>query len=112
MPEYVAWVDSLKGKPVFVAYPAGFDFLFVHWYLIRFVGRDPFSHSALDVKSYACALLKSPYRETTKRNMPRRWFGPKRHTHVALDDAWEQGILFMRMRAEHLGLPTDVIGTP
>ena len=42
---YVEWIKSLKGKPVFVAYPAGFDFLFVYWYLIRFVGESPFSHS-------------------------------------------------------------------
>jgi hypothetical protein len=103
--DYVAWLERLPGKPVFVAYPAGFDFMFVHWYLVRFVGRDPFSHSALDVKSYASALLKSPYRSTTKQSMPRRWFGAKRHAHVALDDAFEQGVLFMRMRAEHLGLP-------
>lgn len=102
---YLAWLEALPGRPVFVAYPAGFDFMFIHWYLIRFAGRDPFSHSALDVKTYAAALLKLPFREATKRNMPKRWFGPKRHAHVALDDALEQGVLFMRMRAEHLGLP-------
>src|SRR5262245_48459621 len=33
---YVAWVKNLPGRPVFVAYPAGFDFLFIYWYLIRF----------------------------------------------------------------------------
>ena len=103
MTAYVAWLEALPGKPVFVAYPAGFDFMFVHWYLIRFVGRDPFSHSALDVKSYACALLKLPFRETTKRNMPQRWFGPKRTAHVALEDALAQGELFVNMRREHLG---------
>src|SRR5262245_48722134 len=30
MPRYVAWIKQLPGKPVFVAYPAGFDFLFVY----------------------------------------------------------------------------------
>jgi hypothetical protein len=29
MPEYVAWLKSLPGKPVFVGYPAAYDFLFV-----------------------------------------------------------------------------------
>ena len=57
MPEYVAWLKSLPGKPVFVAYPAAYDFMFVYWYLIRFAGESPFSHSALDIKSYAMALL-------------------------------------------------------
>src|SRR5688572_1794574 len=27
MPEYVRWVKSLPGRPVFVAYPAAYDFL-------------------------------------------------------------------------------------
>src|SRR5262249_44481224 len=30
MSRYVAWVEALGKKPVFVAYPAGFDFLFVY----------------------------------------------------------------------------------
>jgi hypothetical protein len=101
MPRYVAWVKALPGKPVFVAYPAGFDFLFVYWYLIRFAGESPFSFAALDIKSYAMALLKTEYRETTKRNMPRRWFDPLAHSHVALDDAIEQGALFCNMLAEN-----------
>ena len=97
MRSYLAWIKSLQGKPVFVAYPAGFDFLFIYWYLIRFVGESPFSHSALDMKSYAMAVLKKEYRESTKRNMPRQWFDPLPHTHVALDDAIEQGALFCNM---------------
>ena len=102
MQRYLAWVKSLPGKPVFVAYPAGFDFLFVYWYLIRFTGESPFSHSALDIKSYAMAVLKRGYRDSTKRNMPGRWFDPLPHSHVALDDAIEQGALFCNMLAENL----------
>jgi hypothetical protein len=102
MPEYVAWVKALPGKPVFVAYPAGFDFLFVYWYLLRFACESPFSHSALDIKTYAMALLRKPYRESTKRNMPKRWFPACPHTHVALDDAREQGLLFINMLKENL----------
>lgn len=101
MPRYVAWLEGLPGRPVFVAYPAGFDFLFVYWYLIRFAGRSPFSFSALDVKTYAMALLKTEYRDAVKRNMPRRWFDPLPHTHQALDDAIEQGALFCNMLREN-----------
>jgi hypothetical protein len=98
MPKYVEWIKRLCGsnfKPVFVGYPAGFDFLFVYWYLIQFAGESPFSFSALDIKSYAMAVLRTDYRETTKRNMPKSWFDNNlRHTHKALDDAIEQGALF------------------
>jgi hypothetical protein len=98
--EYTRWVRSFKGSRVFVAYPAGFDFTWVYWYLIRFGGESPFSHSALDIKTLAMAMLGKPYRESTKRNMPRRWFDKLPHTHVALDDAIEQGALFCNMLAE------------
>ena len=97
MRTYVEWLKSLKAKPVVVAYPAGFDFLFVYWYLMSFVGESPFSHSALDMKSYAMAVLKTEFRQSTKRNMPKHWFDNLPHTHVALDDAIEQGALFCNM---------------
>ena len=102
MRDYVRWLKALPGTPVFVAYPAGFDFLFVYWYLIRFAGESPFSFSALDVKTYAMALLKKEYRQSVKRNMPRRWFDALPHTHRALDDAIEQGALFCNMLRENL----------
>jgi len=103
LPAYVSWIEGLAGKPVFVGYPVAFDFMFVYWYLIRFAGRSPFSHSALDMKSLAMALLKKPYRESTKKNMPRHWFDDVPHTHVALDDAIEQGRLFCNMLKELMG---------
>lgn len=99
MAAYVAWVKGLPGKPVFVAYPAGFDFLFVYWYLIRFAGESPFSFSALDVKTFAMAVLGCDYRHATKRNMPKAWFTDRPHTHQALDDALGQGELFCNMLA-------------
>ncbi len=102
MPAYVAWLKGLPGRPVFVGYPAAFDFMFVYWYLIRFAGESPFSHSALDIKTYAMALLRRPYRESTKRQMPQRWFDRLPHTHQALDDAIGQGALFCNMLHERL----------
>jgi hypothetical protein len=104
MRRYVSWLKALAARPVFVGYPAGFDFLFVYWYLIRFAGESPFSFSALDIKSYAMALLKTEYRQTVKRNMPKRWFDALPHSHVALQDALEQGALFCNMLAENLSV--------
>jgi hypothetical protein len=100
MKAYVAWLKALPGKPVFVGYPAGFDFLFTYWYLIRFGGESPFSFSALDIKSFAMATLGSDWRETVKKNMPKKWFDDLPHTHKALDDAIEQGALFCNMLAD------------
>lgn len=102
MQEYAEWVKALPGKPVFVGYPVVFDYMFVQWYLHKFTGGSPFSFFALDIKTYAMARLKTAYRASTKRNMPRRWFDGLPHTHRALDDAVEQGALFCNMLAENL----------
>jgi DNA polymerase III epsilon subunit-like protein len=102
MREYAAWVRALPGAPVFVAYPAAFDFMWVHWYLVRFAGGDPFGHSALDVRSFAMAVLRRSYRQSGKDRMPRHWFAPELpHTHQALDDARAQGALFCAMLREN-----------
>ena len=111
MRRYVEWVRTLAGKPVFVAYPAGFDFLFVYWYLIRFAGESPFSHSALDIKTLAMAALNIDYRDSVKRSFPRHWFEKLPHTHVALDDAIGQGVLFCNILAS-LRLRTAKIAQP
>ena len=100
--KYLGWLKNLPGKPVFVGYPVVFDFMFVCYYLVRFTGENPFSHSALDIKTYAMAMMKKDYRESTKRNMPKHWFDRLPHTHKALDDAIEQGALFCNMLKENL----------
>jgi DNA polymerase III alpha subunit (gram-positive type) len=103
MQQYHSWLKELPGTPVFVGYPATFDFMFVYWYLMQFVGDSPFSFSALDIKTFAMAIMQTPYRKSTKRNMPKRWFDKNtKHTHHALDDATEQGMLFCNMLIENL----------
>jgi hypothetical protein len=62
-------------------------------------GASPFSHSGIDIKTMAwTAMPGRGYREATKRNMPRHWRPARRHSHVALDDAREQGELFVNIR--------------
>jgi hypothetical protein len=100
MHDYVEWLSKLPGRCVFVGYPVAYDFMFVYWYLMRFVGSSPFSHSGLDIKTFAMSLLGTDYRSSTKKRMPRRWFDDIPHSHVALDDALGQGALFCNMLRE------------
>lgn len=102
MSRFTKWVLDIsaqhKAMPVAVAYPAGYDWLFVYWYLVYFGQKSPFGFSCLDIKTYAMVKLNLPYRETTKKNMPKRWFEDlPPHTHLAIDDAREQGLLFLNM---------------
>jgi len=99
MADFVSWVDGISQRSIFVAYPCAYDFMWIYWYMIRFVGRSPFSHSALDIKTLAMIAMGSNYRDSTKRNMPKSWFPTdKGHTHHGLDDAQEQGELFFNIR--------------
>lgn len=105
MQRYVEWLRALPGRPVFVAYPAAFDFPFVQWYLERYADDNPFGYAVIDIKTYAMAVLRQPYRTSGKQAMPAEWFDPVPHTHVALDDALEQGALFCNMLAANLARP-------
>lgn len=100
MQRFKDWVLSFGKKPVFVGYPAGFDFLFAYWYLVKLLGpgHSPFSFSALDIKTYAMAVMGCDFRDVTKRSMKPFLPPDKPHTHVAVDDAIEQGELFMNLR--------------
>ncbi len=97
------WVRSLPGRPVFVAYPAASDFLFIQWYLFTYIGESPFGYRALDMRSYAMAVLKQPFHESGKEHVPQEWLEPNPLTHVALDDAINQGRWFCNMLQANLG---------
>ena len=102
MHQYHAWLQDISPDTdtslVFVAYPAVFDFAYVHWYFIHFVGVDPFGFSALDLKTYAMATLNLKFSETYKSNMPKDWLNRNHPPHVALADAIEQGEMFFEIR--------------
>lgn len=97
MPRYAKWLRELPGRIVFVGQPAGFDFMWIYWYLVKFTGDSPFGHSALDVKTYAMAVLRRSYRDCVKDALPKEWRDPLPHTHVAIEDAREQGALFCNL---------------
>lgn len=102
------WLNGLPGQLTPVAYPAAFDYMFVYWYLMYYVGdARPFSFSCLDIKTYVMAAMKNTaFRKTTKKSFPREWFHPGlKHTHNALDDALEQGWMFVQAHRANLGLP-------
>ena len=83
-----------------VAYPAAYDTMWVQWYLHRFAGDDPFRRRAIDIKTLAMVGMGKGYRTAPKARMPRHWHSVAGHTHVAVDDAIEQGELFMNIVRE------------
>jgi hypothetical protein len=102
MTECVAWLGEVaagfRARPIFVAYPLGFDWLFTYWYLMQFAGSSPFGHSGhLDMKSIFATKARVPVRTVGKRSMPKHLLSRRTHTHNALDDAIEQAELFANL---------------
>lgn len=106
-PEFHRWVRQTAGKkkPVLVVFPS-WDHMWILWYSNVFGKlqpgqKPPFGIYAYDIKSKAADRMKCRFRQSTKRNMPKRWFkGAPKHTHIALDDAIGQGVLFVNMELE------------
>ncbi|MFA1551694.1 exonuclease [Actinomadura chokoriensis] len=95
-----AWITEVSAaanaSPVLVAYPLGFDWMFLYWYWMRFADAgSPFGHSRhLDLKSLYAAKARTLVTRSTKRQMPAGLLPDRPHTHNALDDAIEQAELF------------------
>ena len=100
MKAFAAWLKELPNRPVMVGYPAAYDFMFTYWYLMFFVGRCPFSHSALDIKTLAADRLKIPYRDVSKSIMPPQWLSESTgEEHHAAQDAINQGHLYFKVKS-------------
>ena len=107
MAQFEAWVRASVpdgAVPVFVGFNAAFDWMFVADYFQRFLGRNPFGHTAVDIKSFFMGMTGGAWRDTTKRALSGRYPDHPRLTHNALQDALDQAALFRRMRGERRSL--------
>lgn len=110
MPAFVEWCERLyqehRVKLIAVAWPAAFDFAFVNYYCHRFTGRNPLGFACLDIRSYANGLAGyADYYglpEKRVRSMAGEIDKTGLREHVAVDDAIEQGRLFMALRKSAL----------
>jgi hypothetical protein len=88
---------TVPGKPLFVAWPVGFDWGFVNNYLHLHTGGNPFGYSPLCLKNYAAGVLRNPEMLMGNReeaHMPDGWLVKPEDIgllpHVALNDAIAQ----------------------
>lgn len=106
MRQAASWLDRLSsnGKLVFVAAPAVFDGMFVHWYFMRFTGQNPFAvnGAGIDLRSYWMGAHRLTW-EDTGRSKIRDALGISTppHTHNALDDARELAAIFEAVLLQH-----------
>lgn len=88
------------GRPVFVAFNAPFDWMFVNDYFHRYLGRNPFGHTALDIKAFYMGLTGQPWSHTSMKYIGPRYLNNREITHHALRDAIDQADIFEQMITE------------
>lgn len=93
------WVNSLRriGRPVFLAAPAVWDGMFVHWYFMRFLGKSPFGQtgSGIDLRSYWMGVRGCEWVATRKGTIKHSLgLTGLPHTHHAGEDAAELAAVF------------------
>lgn len=95
------WVKKVSraAKLVFVGFNAGFDWSFVNWYFIHFLGENPFGFAPLDVKAYYMGLIGCDWEETKSSRIRPEFQPAKPGDHNALTDARAQAEMFEKMRA-------------
>jgi len=98
-------------RPVFTAFNAAFDWMFVADYFERFLGRNPFGHSALDIKAFAMGAGNTSWAATSMDVLAARHLGGRALTHNALADAQDQAELFRHLLDERAALTGDVTAT-
>lgn len=107
-------IDELKKKYRIgtVAWPANYDWQWINYYFHRFVGENPIGFSSRCIATYAWCMAKN--RGHNDRIDMTRWTDPRfPHTHKALDDAKEQGAMFIKMWRENVmsAVPVNIPAT-
>ncbi len=103
MQAFADWIDSVTPdghRAVMVGFNAPFDWMFVADYFDRYLGRNPFGHSALDIKAFYMGVTGLPWAETSMVHVAEHYRVTVDLTHNALDDARDQAALFRSVRAE------------
>jgi DNA polymerase III epsilon subunit-like protein len=103
MARFATWLEEVLPsgvQPIFVAFNAPFDWMFVNDYFHRYLGRNPFGHTALDMKAFYMGLSGSRWNKTALRHVNKHYALERTLTHHALQDAQDQATLFQEMLRE------------
>ena len=96
--QWIRVMAGSDGQPVMVGFNAPFDWSFVNYYFHRFLGRNPFGFTALDIKAYYMGIADTSWRDTRSSIMRQALGATTEGDHNALHDALAQAELFRLAR--------------
>lgn len=109
MASFDSWLKEVVPNdqvPIFVAFNAAFDWMFVSDYFHRYLGHNPFGHAAIDIKAYYMGFKGSTWKETSLQKVSRDYLFGRKISHNAEEDALDQAEIFSRLYKEARNLKT------
>jgi DNA polymerase III epsilon subunit-like protein len=103
MKQFEQWVESVTPEghaAIFVGFNAPFDWMFVNDYFLRYLDRNPFGHSGIDIKAYYMGMTGSTWGRTSLRYLSPLYLDGSKLSHNALGDAKDQAHVFSGIRAD------------
>lgn len=97
MQAFADWIEGVSGdnkRVIFVALNAPFDWMFINDYFLRYLGTNPFGHSALDIKAYFMGQTGVDWSQTSMQHMSSHFLEERHLSHNALADAQDQAEIF------------------
>lgn len=93
MKEFGEWVSKNSlGKAMFIADNNGFDWQFINWYFIHFLGlnSNPFGYSSTNLGSFYKGVVRNIFKNF-------KHLRKTKHTHNPVDDAKGNGEAFLEI---------------
>ena len=94
MSEFANWIkNNSRSKPMFFSDNNGFDWQFINWYFIHFIGENPFGFSSTNLGSLYKGMVNDMFQNF-------KHLRKTKHTHNPVDDAMGNAEALLHMKNE------------
>ena len=101
MENFHSWIkENAKSRALFFSDNNGFDWQFINWYFIHFIGINPFGFSSTNLGSLYKGMVKNMYKNF-------KHLRKTKHTHNPVDDAIGNAEALLHMKNE-MGLKINL----
>ncbi len=102
MKNFAAWIEKVSdGKPTFISDNPAFDWQWINYYFLKYVGHNPFGFSARRIGDLYCGMKM----DASKNREWKKKYRKTKHTHHPVDDAIGNAEALLAM--QNLGLKIE-----
>ena len=92
--DWLSTTSEFDNSPIFIGFNTPFDWSFINYYFHRFLGKNPFGYTAIDIKSVFMGVTQCDWTDTRSSIIDKRLKPKSKSNHTALQDAKYQAELY------------------